>query len=633
MQRRRRVGRLIVVVTTIGVIVLGIAVSFPIRRHYIAKAAVQTQQAAQYAFVEQIKKLGGKIRYASHVSEDSLELASIDRIDLSGTAADGSVIKAFPGLKHLQRLLLDDTKLQPGDLEPLAGLAKLESLSLARTTIGRSDIACISKLPKLKTLSLEGTSITDTDVEPLMGLRALTSLDISRTRLTADGTKILQGLSALQTITLDDQCITPESVVCLSSLKNLQMVEICVANGLGKESRVLVSGKLKAFVVGINPQGVKLWEADSPWDETLAGVVDAVEMEFPLDAKEVERLIRALGDKNFKRPVPFFPFQRGANQMSEPVGPAITSCEQFIEALRLREVMPKSVRVFARDRFTTRDIPVLVEAMRTYEYSGQGDGLLWWGPFLLAQHGLDDPAAIEQLDRLLNHSHPRVRGAAVYSLGQGHARQLYTDWFPSEKLVEFAVPHLVRLSLDEDLPVRGSVAEVLGDLAAHHPKYSPQAMTGLVNILRQGNGYSYTIRSISRIAEVNTQAALAVVPELRGLLKEPPPDFSKENAKRELRPGTLENSFRSSIQQAIGCIAKYSPPLALEIVREARANNLYPPNLEFSSPENREAVEILLHDLLAGDEQSKSAALGLLSICVQIRDWRSQPPATSSPNN
>ena len=633
MQRRRSVRPLIVLVAAISVVILSVAVSFRIRQYYAEKgAAFKAQLAAHNRFAEQVTKIGGKIRYASLQSKNSLELASIDGIDLSGTAADGSLFKTFSGLKNLQRLLLNDTQLQPGDLESVTGLPKLESLSLARTTIGRSDLVCISTLPQLKTLSLTGTSISDTDVEPLLGMGSVTTIDISRTKLTAEATKTLQSLTALETVTLEEQCITPESVVRLSSLKNLQIVEICVPSGLGKESRNLVAGKLKSFVVGINPQGVRLWEANIPWDETLAGVIDTVALEFPLDAKEIERLVHVLHDKSFKRPVAPQLVQSSGNQPAEPEGPTITSSEQFVELLKVRGAMPKSVRDFARDKFSTADIPILVEAVRNYDYSLERPAMLfWWGPYLLVQHGLYDPAAIEQLERLLNHSSAQVRLTSVNALGQDIARQLYPDWIPSEKLVQFAIPQLVRLGLDEYPPVRGSVAEVLGDLAVHHPKYCPQAMTGLVNILRKGNQYSYTIDSISRIAAVNPQAALGVVPELRHMLNDPP-DFSKEYAQRKLRPGTLEDSYRAQIREAIYTIAKYSPALALEVVREDRANKRAPPIFEFNPPEIRAEIELLLHELLAEGEEIAGTAGSLGSICLQIRDWRAKPPATSPSN-
>ena len=117
-------------------------------------------------------------------------------------------------LKHLQRLILDETQIS--DLAPLAGLTALEHLSLDNTLV--SDLAPLAGVMDFDAIEAFG------DIPSLEGLQKLTVLRLNQTRV-SDITPIGH-LKGLEILWLDDTQVF--DLAALSGLANLK--ELWVGN-------------------------------------------------------------------------------------------------------------------------------------------------------------------------------------------------------------------------------------------------------------------------------------------------------------------------------------------------------------------------------------------------------------------
>ena len=258
-------------------------------------------------------------------------------------------------------------KLQPDDYSVLGKLSQLRSLSLSRANVNDT---VVSGLPLgLTRLWLNGTSVTDKSVSRLAAMNGLVSLDIADTGITSDGLRLLEPLRSLQMLWIDDSCISAESVETLRHMQ-LQVVEVAVLEGMGRKTHELLSACDGPQIRGHHRDGYLLWEADSAWSDTLAGVVEAVVSEIGLDSRQAAQLLEALGDQGptMKSSAPSTPpavswFGEG-NSPDQGIG--IESVDEFIREIQKVFHDIWAVRRFGREIHCSR----CAEAACCYSHGG-----------------------------------------------------------------------------------------------------------------------------------------------------------------------------------------------------------------------------------------------------------------------
>ena len=456
-------------------------------------------------------------------------------------------------------------------------------------------------------------------------MTSLTNLDIAGTTVTAVGLTSLQPLSSLKTLNVNDACITSDGVLALQSLTSLEVLRIHVSEGLGRPTKERVSPRVRSATVrGLHPSGHVLWDAAQPWDGTLGGVVEAVTDQVDLEPKLVTQLIEAIGSTEMRRkPTGAKWINPRARSQSRPTEERIESVEEFLRRLHDSDSLDHETRVFACDSFSKDHVPKLLDVLHAVTNLQEAGRLHSCGSYLLVRDGLENPEAARELDRMLSHKESAVRSITAYAFNQcGHP--FGEDWAPSDEAIEFGLPRLFRLAQDPVASVRMAVADVLGDLAHHHPNRAPEVMPVLVSMLAQ-DSFAYVNSSIKKIVEVNPAAARASVPQLRRLLENVA--FPNESS---------PSAFRSDILQALCDVARSDPKLAhgvavdyVGLVRDRR--NIGPCLAALVSPENSEAVRTIVHELLdisASDNQkvADSGRRALAVVARAIRDGRVVKP-------
>ena len=604
----------------------------------IRQAAVSRQQAD----VEAIRRRGGMVVLGS---SNKIGLPQdVSGIDLSNAIVDAELIQTIGRFTTIERLTLDGAKLQPEDYALLGKLPQLRSLSLARTNVTDTNVSRLSL--GLTRLWLNGTSVTDRSMPRLAAMNGLVSLDITDTEITPDGLRLLEPLRSLETLWIDDSCITAQSVESLR-LMQLQVVEVAVLDPMGRRAHEFLSVLDGPDIRGRHRDGYVLWEADSAWSDTLAGVAEAVVSEIGLDSQQAAQLLDALGEQGPpmgdwgpimpSTPPPPSWFSYSSNLPDR--GIEIESVDEFVRELQKRFYDLWAVRRFGREKFTAGDVPKLLGAIRAAQYS-EATRLFCYGAFLLIRHGIDNPEVIAELDRLLAHEHPDVRAATLCAFGYGGARPFYSreEWTASEQADAFAVPRILRICSDKDEFewVRDVARMVLADIAHGRPEYAAEVMPVLVDLLDQeGPWHNSKTRHISRVdisrlAEViSTDAAIAVVPRLREMLKQldeqlvgaPAPNPEEFDSPRPVRGGR-----RISVLEALSATAHHSPPLAHEIALEylSRMRDEQPvgPFATLLSADTPEANRTVVMELLRNTNVAKGE---LGSVAKRIRDWRTVP--------
>lgn len=618
-------------IALIVVMVLAIPLTSLLRSRFERQAAVSRKQAA----VEAIRQRGGVVLCKSDLPPHVIG------VDLSSAIVDAELMQALGQFTEIERLSLDGAKLNPKDYELLSKLPRLRSLSFARTNVTDPHI---SRLPLgLMVLSLNGTSITDKSMPSLAAMNGLASLDIAGTEVTPDGLRQLVPLRSLKTLWIDEPCITAKSAESLR-LMRLQSVDVAVLEGLGRRTHECLSVCEAPDIRGYHRDGYLLWAANSAWSHTLAGVVEAVVSEIGLDPQQAAQLLEVLGNQMedwgpiMPSPLPSArTFEHSTNLPDR--GIEIASADEFVRELQKdnHHVDTFAVRRFAREEFTADDVPKLLAAIRAAPYSESLIQYLFrYGPFLLVLHGIDDPEVVAELDRLLAHKNSFVRATTICAFGYGGAFPFYSreEWTASKATDAFAVPRLLRICQDEGEfdQISYDAWSVLAEIAHRRPEYAAEVIPALLDLLDEEGSWHYAKSSdiwrvhLSRLAEVDADAAVAVVPRLRAMLKQ----LDQQLAVAPLAsPEDSQSPYQSlrrrqtSVLQALSTIARASPALAHEIameylgrMRDQQSTGPFAPLLSPDTPEvNRRVVIELLRDT--------NVAKGELALVAKrIRDWR-----------
>lgn len=482
----------------LGVVALFVIPFVILLRGYLGRPAADTAQQAE---VEAVRRGGGVVLTVP--SDESGKPPDVRSVDLGNATVDAELMKTISRLATVERLRLDGATLQPEDYALLSKLPQLHNLSLSRTNVTDTDVA---RLPlSLTSLSLDSTSVTDECVSRLAAMNRLVRLEITDTKITPDGLRQLEPLRSLERLWIDDSCITAESAESLQ-LMQLQRLDVAVLEGVGRETHEFLSVCEGPKIRGHHRDGYVLWEADSAWSDTLAGVVEAVVSEIGLDSQQAARLLEILGEENPPMgnwgPIVLGPLPESdcfsSSSHRPDKGMEITCTDEFIRELQkpFSDVDPWAVRRFAREEFTASDVPKLLAAIRAAQPL-RGSCLLRYGPFLLVRHGIGEPDVVAELERLLTHKEPSVTCATIFALGYGRARDFYSrdEWTSSKEADEFAVSRLLRICNDEDEyeSLRSDARMVLAEIALGRPEYADDVMPALVELLDE-EGFWHIIR-------------------------------------------------------------------------------------------------------------------------------------------
>jgi hypothetical protein len=604
------VALLVVAVVAIALIILS-------RSEAQQKAALVKQQAADAKLrtaVEGIRRHGGFVLFKPS------NPSSVVSVDLSGAKMDAELMQTLGKFTEIERLTLDSAKFQSEDWALLDKLTRLHSLSLTNANITDADV---TRLPlQLTSLSLNKTSITDQSMAHVAKMNGLASLDIVDTGVTSAGLQLLEPLRNLKKLRIGESCVTAESAQSLR-LMQPQSVDIVVSSGLGRTLHECLSVCDRPNIRGHHPDGYILWEADSAWSNTLAGVVEAVVSEIGLDPEQASRLLEILSEHwggwepiRVEPPQPITAFSYSTSLADK--GQELASVDEFVRGFQQRSTgLMKadeksnwdywSMRRFAREKFTATDVPRLLAAIRGAQYS-PGDSLFLFGPFLLVHHGIENREVRAELDRMLTHQVTFVRLNTVCAFGYGGARPFYSpeEWVPNQAADEFAFSRLLPMCKKPG-EMQRIAWSVLAEIAHRRPEYVADVLAVIVDVLEGDSSAPYELgRHLSRLGKLNPDAALAVVPRLRAMLN--------ERDLQQLPPG--------GVLQAISATACVSPPLAQEIAieylgraRDGKPRGPLAPLLSQDTPEANRRVVIALIDTESAREELALAA-------KMIRDWR-----------
>jgi hypothetical protein len=607
----------------------------------------------QRTAVEAIRERGGFIIFRS-AANDGL-LPDVVSVDLSLATVDAELVQTLRQFKSIERVTLDGAKLRPEDFAPLNKLVTLQNLSLARTNI--TD-AGVSQLPlELTNLSLNGTAITDQSMSHVAAMQRLTHLDIANTQISPKGLRQLEPLRSLKKLRIDDSCVTAEIVEFLRTVQP-ENIEVEMTGNGGRKAFELLTDWDGARISGRSRGGHLMWEVDSPWTHSLAGVVEAVVEEIGLDPPQTAQLVEILGSHApidgwgpmVRHPLvspSAFAFTLFPERAKE-----IASFDEFIRELQKewKDVDHDAVRQFAREKFIACDLPKLLDLLRTTENSKQSYAY-HYGPILLVLHGIDQPEVQTELDRLLAHDDGFVRLNTVSAFGYGGASLFYSreEWTPNEAADAFAFPRLLRIvqNHEEYEGIRDDSRMVLTEIALRRPEYAAEVLSALVDLLDK-NGYWHASHQdvaksrqiarvdILRLAELAPDAAIAAVPKIREMLGEldkqvsdaPPPAVSNADPNRQ---GV--RLLRTSVLEALSAMARHDPKLAHEVaveyLRRLEQGQPAGPFDILLSAETPEATRKVILALL----ETEDAPEQLASLAKTIRDWRVAETATNSRND
>jgi hypothetical protein len=612
---RRQRSRVLSFIVLLAVLLIPVSIVFVAQvRH---DQDTRERELAQQTFLQKVRQLGGKFVQVPAGSTDTIN--PVIAVDLSKAVITGDVLDRLAEFTTIQRLNLDGATLERGDYLALGRLTTLRNLSLNESTFADDDLPLVGS--NLTALSIRGTTITDEGLLRLSGMTSLKNLDISDTKVTSEGLKSLTALSSLTALAIDDDCITPGGVMALQSLQELQVLRVHVGKGLGRQTKDLLRPFAGSSVQGLHPSGHLLWDAAVAWDETLAGVVEGVADEVDLEPQQVTQLIEAIGEISLARQQSLLPAV-ARKRVSAPERKPIESVDEFLRRLCEPDNPASEVIVFACNSFTKEDVPKLLEKLRAEPNLGSNDLLCLYGAFLLVRHGMNNSDAVQELERMFNHEDSDVRGRTAYGFsGYGIPCQ---DRQPSAEAVAFGLPHLIRLASDPNVSVQLTANEMLGDVVRQHPDRASEVLPVLIDKLTapQG-GAGYVDWSLRTIAEVNSDAAIAAVPQLRRLLE----DINKNTdlAGPWQRDRVLEVLF-----DVVRTDSELSHEAALEFIQAIRDGDRGTAHIyKLVSPGNVETVRLLVHELLdisAASDQAKAehARNTLASVARAIRDYRAE---------
>ncbi|MFO0960455.1 MAG: hypothetical protein U0800_23975 [Isosphaeraceae bacterium] len=145
--------------------------------------------------------------------------------NLDGKPVRDDDLRAFEGLKGLQRLYLNGTPITDAGLTHIRRCPDLERLELRETGITDAGLKHLEGLDRLEELYLYGTPITDDGLKSVGKLGKLRILSLRRTAIGDDGLRHLAGLAELQELYLEGTRVTDEGIRELKqALPSLRLV-------------------------------------------------------------------------------------------------------------------------------------------------------------------------------------------------------------------------------------------------------------------------------------------------------------------------------------------------------------------------------------------------------------------------
>ena len=151
--------------------------------------------------IEELKKVGGKLKFDEKVPGKPLIAADLGDIDIKDDALAN--LDALPMLKSLS--LRHGYKVTAAGLDHLKGLTKLETLDIWDVKAGLHDqefAKLVKELPQLVSLNVGGCPITDAALAALEGNQNLQTLVLTYTNVTDAGLLHLKGLTNLKKLAL-----------------------------------------------------------------------------------------------------------------------------------------------------------------------------------------------------------------------------------------------------------------------------------------------------------------------------------------------------------------------------------------------------------------------------------------------
>jgi len=141
--------------------------------------------------VAALKKLG--VEYDTNADGNVIEV-----IFPAKKSVDSSAWKAVRNLKHLETLVLDNTKLTDDDLENVQGLSGLQVLSIQENDITDAGLKHVKGLTNLINLALTKTKVTGKGLEHIAGLTKLQTLNLSFCNIGDDGLQHLAKMKDME---------------------------------------------------------------------------------------------------------------------------------------------------------------------------------------------------------------------------------------------------------------------------------------------------------------------------------------------------------------------------------------------------------------------------------------------------
>jgi hypothetical protein len=139
-------------------------------------------------------------------------LASIEKLELSGSKVTSQGLKQLAGLSRLYMLHLDGTEVGDEGLTQLARMKGLAVLSLDETPVTDAGLAHLAKMPHLERLYLSGTKVTDAGLAHLAALSGLKELSLVNTQISDAGLIHLKGLKNLEMLKVYDTQVTQQGM-------------------------------------------------------------------------------------------------------------------------------------------------------------------------------------------------------------------------------------------------------------------------------------------------------------------------------------------------------------------------------------------------------------------------------------
>lgn len=146
----------------------------------------------------------------------------------------------------VRRIYLRNCDIDDTSLKRLEGLKQLQYLSLEGSKIKGDGLVVLKSLPALKFLSLSGTKINDEALEHLISLKKLTILQLDDTLVTDRGIAKLTSLARLEWLYLNHTKVTDASMPCLGKLRELRFLSL-----LGTSVTVTGVDELHALVPSV----------------------------------------------------------------------------------------------------------------------------------------------------------------------------------------------------------------------------------------------------------------------------------------------------------------------------------------------------------------------------------------------